>query len=326
MRHGQAAHNPRAEVAREGGCSFDEFLRLMEEDDSYDAALTELGEDQASEAGRRGHVRLALRDVDMIASSPLSRALRTADLIFPPHTSPPSSSSALRSSSPFEGANNGTPKRICVEEFREINGRLLNAKRRLRVELERDFPHWDFSLIPRELMFDETPISLCLDYTSRPTCRSRRFALSHLAHDETWRPDAYESSDECGERGYHGLMWLMGQRERRILVVCHGGLLSHTLNNNAKVVLVDGRDTDDDNGEGTTTMRCTTKRFGNCEMREFVMTAWVSGDDDNVTDGEIESLDVRNNRDGFQPVITLEEVTMEISTDCISNDSGDTSG
>jgi hypothetical protein len=98
------------------------------------------------------------------------------------------------------------------------------------------------------------------------------------------------------------------------------------LNNNPKVVLVDGRDTDDDNGEGTTTMRCTTKRFGNCEMREFVMTAWVSGDDDNVTDGEIESLDVRNNGDGFQPVITLEEVTMEISTDCISNDSGDTSG
>ena len=45
------------------------------------------------------------------------------------------------------------PRRVCMEEFREINGRLLNAKRHSRDELERMFPHWDFSLIPQE---DET--------------------------------------------------------------------------------------------------------------------------------------------------------------------------
>ena len=150
LRHGQAAHNPRAEVARESGCSFEEFLRLMDEDDEYDAALTRLGEDQATEAGGRGHVRRALRDVEMIASSPLSRALRTADLIFPHRAPPhPTSSESQLSPSPSEGAN-GMPRRVCVEEFREINGRLLNAKRRPRFELERNFPHWDFSLIPRE--------------------------------------------------------------------------------------------------------------------------------------------------------------------------------
>jgi hypothetical protein len=37
IRHGQAQHNPRAEAAREAGCSFDEFLRLMELDDAHDA-------------------------------------------------------------------------------------------------------------------------------------------------------------------------------------------------------------------------------------------------------------------------------------------------
>ena len=37
VRHGQAQHNPRAEAAREAGCSFDEFLRLMELDDAHDA-------------------------------------------------------------------------------------------------------------------------------------------------------------------------------------------------------------------------------------------------------------------------------------------------
>lgn len=61
-------HNPRAELARENGCSFDEFLRLMTEDDAHDAALTELGENQAMEAGRQPHVRRALQNVDMVVS------------------------------------------------------------------------------------------------------------------------------------------------------------------------------------------------------------------------------------------------------------------
>ena len=37
LRHGQAQHNPRAEAARAAGCSFDDFLRLMKEDDAFDA-------------------------------------------------------------------------------------------------------------------------------------------------------------------------------------------------------------------------------------------------------------------------------------------------
>ena len=50
VRHGQALHNPRAEAARHGGCSFDEFLKLMKEDDAFDADLTVLGKHQANEA------------------------------------------------------------------------------------------------------------------------------------------------------------------------------------------------------------------------------------------------------------------------------------
>jgi hypothetical protein len=48
-----------------------------------------------------------------------------------------------------------------VEEFRKINGRLLNAKRRPRFELERNCHHWGFNLIPRE-SFDVRPISTFL--------------------------------------------------------------------------------------------------------------------------------------------------------------------
>ena len=47
LRHGQAVHNPRAEATRAAGCSFDDFLRLMKEDDAFDADLTALGREQA---------------------------------------------------------------------------------------------------------------------------------------------------------------------------------------------------------------------------------------------------------------------------------------
>ena len=51
LRHGQAQHNPRAEEARNNGCSHETFLQLMHEDDAFDAHLTPLGESQASKAG-----------------------------------------------------------------------------------------------------------------------------------------------------------------------------------------------------------------------------------------------------------------------------------
>ena len=105
-------------------------------------------------------------------------------------------------------------------------------------------------------------------------------------------------------------------------MACHGGLLSYTMNDNPRVVLVDGKETDD-GGEGT---RSKAKRFGNCEMREFVMTVWASDDRNDVTDGDNESLHLRNFGEGFQPMITLEEVAIEESTAFPSNDGGDSLG
>ena len=70
--------------------------------------------------------------------------------------------------------------------------------------------------------------------------------------------------------------------------------MNYTMNSNSKVVLVDRRKAHSENH------RCITKRFGNCEMREFVMTAW-----------EAEATEQKNG-DTEQPVITLEEVTLEM--------------
>ena len=248
LRHGQAVHNPRAEAAREAGCSFEEFLRLMGEDDAFDSPLTELGEKQAIDAGRQKHIKHALNDVEMVVSSPFSRAIKTADLVH----------------------QRRETKRVCLEDFREINGKLLNAKRRTRTELEGLYPHWNFDYIPMK--------------------------------DESWTEEL-EEKDECANRGYNGLLWIAKQPEKRVMVACHGGLLNLTLNTNRNIVLLDRRRKTDSDEE----QRCITKRFGNCEMREFIMTGWAADDMSNVQqDGEEQ-----------QVVLTLEEVTMELQEEDI---------
>ena len=163
----------------------------------------------------------------------MSRAIQTADLVLPP--------------SPNH-------ERVVCEEFREINGKLLNARRLSSSDLQSKFGHWCFENIPDT--------------------------------DETWTPEL-ESRDACGDRGYSGLTWILQQEHvDNVLLCAHGGLLSYTLNSNEKVVLIDSRDTHERE-------RCITKRFGNCEMREFVATAW------------------RHESDGGEvpQVITLEEVS-----------------
>ena len=86
IRHGQAQHNPRAEAAKESGCSHETFLELMRQDDVLDAPLTDLGKQQAIHTRQRYNTALA--HVQLIVSSPLSRALQTADLVLCPENIP----------------------------------------------------------------------------------------------------------------------------------------------------------------------------------------------------------------------------------------------
>lgn len=209
LRHGQAQHNPRAEAARNSGCSKEEFLELMRQDDCLDSPLTDEGRNQARS------VYLPVKP-DLVVASPLSRALATADLAC--------------------GSNaHHVSNRISYEGFREINGWLLNAKRRSKSELEELFPHWDFG----DLSTD---------------------------HDALWGPEL-EREDACGERGYLGLLRLLTERqENTILLVVHGGLLSFTLNHE-KVQVKDKR--------YNNANRCSRSRFSNCELRKYSVEAGV---------------------------------------------------
>jgi len=175
VRHGQAAHNPAAEQRRHEGGSDEEFLALMARDDCFDAPLTPLGVSQAVQGAAALAERWRGPPVDLVVASPLSRALATADLFF-----------------------GGLPgPRLCLEGLREINGWLLNGRRRPRAELRALFPHWDFAAL--------------------------------VAEDDVLWTEAVETEASCAERGYNALRWLWGRPEATIACVSHGGILGMTL-------------------------------------------------------------------------------------------------
>jgi broad specificity phosphatase PhoE len=125
VRHGQAAHNVRAEGKREAGCSHEEFIAAMKEDDELDADLTDKGREQARSAAER----VRLPSVELVVCSSLSRAIETACLVF------------------REQAGSRVPF-VSYEGLREWNGYLLNGKRRPAHQLAARFPTVDFSAIP----------------------------------------------------------------------------------------------------------------------------------------------------------------------------------
>lgn len=210
LRHGQATHNPRAEKAKDEGCDFETFLELMRQDDSLDSELTELGRRQAKDV----YANFAKSwekntPFDVVIASPLSRCLQTAD-----HAAPPQQ----------------FPNRICHEHFREINGLLLNAKRRTRTELEALYQHWDLQHITDE-------------------------------HDVYWTEEL-ENTEECRNRGYQGLHWIMQRPEQRMLLVCHGGILLYTMTQHPHVHVRDAR-------KNKSEARKPHDRFTNCELRRY---------------------------------------------------------
>ena len=242
LRHGQATHNPRAEAEKEKGCSHETFMKLMQEDDQFDAELTPLGIEQAME-GKKKYEHL-LVGVDLVVSSPLSRALKTADLTICPENGMPTSSCTSTS-----GIETSHPKRVCIESLREINGLLLNAKRRAKIDLEERFhERWNFDSLTEE--------------------------------DKTWT-EKLEEYDDCSERGYQSLLWLLQRSEDKILVVAHGGILRFTMDLHPLVTV--------DN----------SNRFSNCEMRQYEITF------DWKTD---EEYDLFSNK---RPLIILTEVSAD---------------
>jgi hypothetical protein len=90
------------------------------------------------------------------------------------------------------------------------------------------------------------------------------------------------------------------------MAVCHGGLLNYTMNYHSRVLLADKRDM-----QGCQERRCITKRFGNCEMREFRMALVWDSDDFSMYENDKECK--QENGEKSRPMIIMEEVTMEMN-------------
>ena len=99
-------------------------------DDAFDSALTHLGVAQAKAQGRTPLAKQLAAQVELVVSSPLSRAVDTADAVLP-------------------SGGSGAP-RVLAEGIREVAGWLLCAKRRAGSELAAKYPDWDCSAIGEE--------------------------------------------------------------------------------------------------------------------------------------------------------------------------------
>jgi broad specificity phosphatase PhoE len=175
-------HNINAEIIRDAGCSYEEFLDQMRKDDVFDAPLTTSGKEQARAAANI-HKHLS---IDTVISSPLSRAVDTADLVCPhPAT------------------------RIIREEWREISGGMLNAKRLGQSQLKNKYPTWETSHLPSE-------------------------------DDTLWTP-TLETRTSTISRAYSGLLFILSlpASSSNILIAAHGGIFSVLFNDKHPNIVVE---------------------------------------------------------------------------------------
>ena len=290
VRHGQAMHNPRAEAAKDKGCSTEEFFELMRQDDALDAELTDLGRQQAKQCHQNyfavgGSARESNDStsnsnsnplgIDFVVASSLSRTIDTADMVL---------SSSINNK---DVVGPRQQRRISLEDFREVNGDLFCAKRRTKSELVAKYPDWNFDSLTTE-------------------------------EDELWTPEM-EKYEDTAERGYRGLVELLtgryeddGLEEKKsststttttksdnnnnnnnssttttttILLACHGGILRYTMNIHPLVHLCDER-TENNNKNSNDKMKSIESRFDNCELRKYRLSWKDEGENNNNNDDD----------------------------------------
>jgi broad specificity phosphatase PhoE len=139
-------------------------------------------------------------------------------------------------------------RKVSLEHFREVNGSLLNGKRRTKQFLSERFQAWDFEHLSTE-------------------------------DDESWTEEM-EAIDSAAERGDQGLVWLLSERDEEwILLVLHGGILRYAMNIHPLIHVVDGRSDDKRTKE-------IKSRFDNCEVRRYCLSWKEDCNVTDLVDGE----------------------------------------
>lgn len=218
IRHGRTEMNEVLSKHRWGDPNFNDA-------ELWDTRLTEIGQKQArqlNEALRDPNSKYAhLLHADLIVSSPLSRALHTAQLAFGdtrlfPVTSSTSSSSSTASSSTHIHVDNKAPRRL-VHPLASERVYLSSDTGRHHAELSDEFPHWDYTLLqPLDKWWYHDPIF-----------EPRRLKKGDNVNGYVeWRPEGYyavagEPTEVFRERMRALRQWLEDRSERHIVLVCH---------------------------------------------------------------------------------------------------------
>jgi broad specificity phosphatase PhoE len=139
LRHGQALHNVNAEAMRASGCTFEQFIAQMKRDDVFDAPLTQFGREQAATASTTFARTLCAQKMELVVSSPLTRAIATVDVVLP------------------QSAAQSVRRRVVREEFRERCGMLLCGKRQTASALAAAHPPWEVTshIVERDELWTE---------------------------------------------------------------------------------------------------------------------------------------------------------------------------
>ncbi|CAK7347309.1 unnamed protein product [Dovyalis caffra] len=183
VRHAEGIHNVAGEKDHDA----------LSAPEYFDAHLSPSGWQQTGNLRKHVHASALLKRIDLVITSPLSRAMQTATEVF-------GSEGHINGSKEANLDDNGIsslnfPPIVAVELCRERLGVHPCDKRRTISENRSRFPTIDFSLA-----------------------------------NILWTADARETDEEIAARGLKFMSWLWTRPEKEIAVVTHHRFLQHTLN------------------------------------------------------------------------------------------------
>ena len=278
----------------------------MKLDDAFDAALTPLGEAQA--AGVRAQHRETLAAVELIVSSPLSRAVRTAAIAMGTETRPIGADDESVGSVPFmltramrrqlrdAGLDDDEIRHITAGEAHALLAERQTSPTPPPLQQLPPPPPPPPRFVAIESLRERNGLLL---NGSRRT-RSELAALHPFCDftyledegDVSWSAEALESAAGARARALESVRWIMEQPETTVLCAAHGGIFSALFaapagaEEEGESGAFGGEEGGDAAVERVHIDAALFERFGNCELRSVRVMATGEGGGD----GELQHL------------------------------------
>lgn len=218
IRHGRTEMNDHLSETKWGSANFNDA-------ELWDTRLTDIGIEQASILNRKildsNNKYSDLQHADLIVSSPLTRAMHTAELAFQSTKfSPLPSQSEINVICPLFSLSLKSPLKLVLPLASE-RVYLSSDIGRSKCELIQDFPTWDFTYLNSEMPWW---YQNSINFNPQHTIKG-----SNVNGYIEWRPDGYyavagEPIHIFRNRIQMLRKWLSERHEKMIVLVCHWGV------------------------------------------------------------------------------------------------------